>query len=164
MDTIVNQQLAADGEHMDYIIQLISVRESIDTKTNTKEIKKIPFRYESVGIIKIVSILPFLIEAYTNTESVVLIDELDSGIYEYLLGELVAIFEQGAFGQLIFTSHNLRVLEMLPQEKIVFQRRMNLTAIPILKKFVILTTYGRSIYVILNLKKGSITHQRNVPR
>ncbi|MCM0599096.1 AAA family ATPase [Periweissella fabalis] len=120
LDTIVNQQLAADGEHMDYIIQLISVRESIDTKTNTKEIKKIPFRYESVGIIKIVSILPFLIEAYTNTESVVLIDELDSGIYEYLLGELVAIFEQGAFGQLIFTSHNLRVLEMLPQEKIVF--------------------------------------------
>ena len=39
---------------------------------------------------------------------------------EYLLGELLDVFSKSAKGQLIFTSHNLRALEMLPKESIVF--------------------------------------------
>lgn len=48
------------------------------------------------------------------------IDELDSGVFEYLLGELLSVFENGGKGQLIFTSHNLRALEMLDKKCILF--------------------------------------------
>ncbi len=48
------------------------------------------------------------------------IDELDAGIFEYMLGELLDIFNQSAKGQLIFTSHNLRALEMLDKDSIMF--------------------------------------------
>lgn len=48
------------------------------------------------------------------------IDELDAGIFEYILGELLQIFDESAKGQLIFTSHNLRALEMLEKESIMF--------------------------------------------
>ncbi len=37
-----------------------------------------------------------------------MIDELDAGVFEYMLGELLDIFAKSAKGQLIFTSHNLR--------------------------------------------------------
>jgi AAA15 family ATPase/GTPase len=43
----------------------------------------------------------------------VAIDEFDSGIFEYLLGEVIEVFSESAKGQLIFTSHNLRPLEIL---------------------------------------------------
>ena len=45
---------------------------------------------------------------------------MDSGIYEYLLGELLIAFEEYGKGQLVFTSHNLRPLEVLKKEEIVF--------------------------------------------
>ena len=57
---------------------------------------------------------------YNNEAVCLVIDELDSGIFEYLLGELVKILHNGAKGQLIFTSHNLRLLEVLPKQCIIF--------------------------------------------
>ena len=48
-----------------------------------------------------------------------MVDELDAGIFEYLLGELVGLLADGAKGQLIFTSHNLRVLERLDKKNII---------------------------------------------
>lgn len=48
-----------------------------------------------------------------------MIDEFDSGIFEYLLGELVEIIDESAKGQFVFTSHNLRVLEKLSYKSIV---------------------------------------------
>lgn len=80
----------------------------------------IPLKYESEGIIKIISILNVLMCVYNDPSMCLIIDELDSGIYEYLLGELLAVFEKGAKGQLIFTSHNLRALEMLGKTSILF--------------------------------------------
>ena len=47
------------------------------------------------------------------------IDELDSGIFEYLLGELVGTLKENAKGQIIFTSHNLRILEKLKAKNII---------------------------------------------
>ena len=47
-------------------------------------------------------------------------DELDAGIFEFLLGELLRIFENNAKGQIIFTSHNLRALEMMDKNSLVF--------------------------------------------
>ena len=84
------------------------------------EKKPIPIRMESDGIIKIVSILNVLIQAFGNPSICLAIDELDAGIFEYMLGELLDIFGKSAKGQLIFTSHNLRALEMLDKESIMF--------------------------------------------
>ena len=92
-------------------LELMSKRESM---------KEIPIRMESEGIIKIISILNALIQAFGNPSICLVIDELDSGIFEYMLGELLDIFKKSAKGQLIFTSHNLRALEMIDKESIMF--------------------------------------------
>ena len=82
--------------------------------------KPLPIRMESEGIIKIISILNALIQAFGNPSICLVIDELDAGIFEYMLGELLDIFQNNAKGELIFTSHNLRALEMLDKESIMF--------------------------------------------
>ncbi len=85
-----------------------------------KNSKEIPLRYESEGIKKIVSILQLLIVVYNKPSITVAIDELDAGVFEYLLGELLRIISEKGKGQLIFTSHNLRPLETLDRGFIAF--------------------------------------------
>ena len=85
-----------------------------------KNQKAIPLKYESEGIKKIISILQLLIVVYNNASITVAIDELDSGVFEYLLGELLHIISEKGKGQLIFTSHNLRPLETLDRGFIAF--------------------------------------------
>lgn len=92
----------------------------VELMSNREGKKTIPIRMESEGIIKIVSILNVLIQAFGNPSICLVIDELDSGIFEYMLGELLDIFNKNAKGQLIFTSHNLRALEMLDKGSIMF--------------------------------------------
>ncbi|ADJ61212.1 AAA family ATPase [Lactococcus cremoris] len=87
---------------------------------STRDGKKFSLRYESDGIKKIIALLNFLIEVYNDPNIIVAIDELDSGIFEFLLGEIVSVISTGSKGQVIFTSHNLRVLEVLPKNKVVF--------------------------------------------
>lgn len=81
---------------------------------------KIPFKYESDGVKRIVSILQPLIEIFNNTSVVVTIDDLDCGIHEYLFGEIVKLMCEQAKGQLIFTAHNLRPLEIINKKFLVF--------------------------------------------
>lgn len=100
-----------DSGEEGWCVELMSVREGK---------KPIPIRMESEGIIKIVSILNALILAFSNPSICLVIDEFDAGIFEYMLGELLDIFSNSAKGQLIFTSHNLRALEMLKKESIMF--------------------------------------------
>ena len=80
----------------------------------------LPLKYESEGIKRIISVLHLLIAAYNSPSITLAIDELDSGIYEYLLGELLRIMQKSGKGQLIFTSHNLYPLETLESDSIVF--------------------------------------------
>lgn len=87
---------------------------------SVKNGRKIPLKYESEGIKKIISILSVLIGMYNNENILVAVDELDAGIFEYLLGEILEILSKGAKGQLIFTSHNLRALEKLNKDLVVF--------------------------------------------
>ena len=82
--------------------------------------KAIPFQNESEGIKKIVSILQLLIVVYNNSSITVAIDEIDAGVFEYLLGELLNIISEKGKGQLIFTSHNLRPLETIDKGFIAF--------------------------------------------
>lgn len=84
------------------------------------EMQRLPLKYESEGIKKITSILHLLIAAYNNPSITLAVDELDAGIYEYLLGELLRIMQNSGKGQLIFTSHNLYPLETLESNSIVF--------------------------------------------
>ena len=81
--------------------------------------KKFLTKYESEGIKRIISLLNYLIFLYNDARVCLVVDELDAGIFEYLLGELVGLLADGAKGQLIFTSHNLRVLERLDKKNII---------------------------------------------
>lgn len=82
--------------------------------------KELPLRYESDGTIKLIGMLNCLIMAYNKKSVTVAIDEIDSGVFEYLLGEILQIFEEGGRGQLFFTSHNLRPLEVLNKKYLFF--------------------------------------------
>lgn len=103
------KQLNENGQPV-YHIEFISRRNG----------KAIPFRYESQGIKRLVGILNVIIGAYNEPDITLAVDELDAGIFEYLLGEFLSVFREGGKGQLIFTSHNLRPLEILNSESIVF--------------------------------------------
>lgn len=101
-------QISKEGEEV--LIELLSSREGMD----------IPMRYESDGIKKIVAVIHLLIAMFNYRSVTILIDELDSGIFEYLLGEILEILEERGKGQLIFTSHNLRPLEVLNKNNLIF--------------------------------------------
>lgn len=90
--------------------ELISVRNGVE----------LPLRDESDGIKKIISTLQLFIEAYNDRSLTVAIDEFDAGVFEYLLGEMLTIFEKYGKGQFIFTSHNLRPLEVIDKNFICF--------------------------------------------
>lgn len=80
----------------------------------------IPLRYESDGIRRMVSVLSLLIAAYNEESFTIAIDEIDSGIFEYLLGELLSVMSDSMKGQFVFTAHNLRPLEVLPAKYLCF--------------------------------------------
>ncbi len=106
---ILGRELMLDGQG-GVQVQLVS----------EKNEKTIPLKYESQGIKKIISVLHLLIRVYNQDSITVAIDELDAGIFEYLLGELLRILASKGRGQLIFTSHNLRPLETIDKEYVAF--------------------------------------------
>ncbi len=104
----ISEELNSEGEKL-IQVDVYSIREG----------KKFLTKYESEGIKRIISLLNYLISLYNNPEICLVVDELDSGIFEYLLGELLGVLSEEAKGQLIFTSHNLRILEKLDTKNIV---------------------------------------------
>lgn len=123
----LGEMLFANGER-GVNIQLMSLKNK----------KAIPICYESDGIKKIISVLQLLIAVYNQSSITVAIDELDAGVFEYLLGELLRIISEKGKGQLIFTSHNLRPLETLDLGFIAFT-----------------TTNAKKRYIRLNSLKDS---------
>ena len=105
----LGKELNKDSEEV-MRFQLMSVRKD----------KEIPIEYESEGIKKIISVLSMLIVTYNNPSFALIIDEFDAGIYEYLFGEILNIMSTSGKGQLLFTSHNLRPLEVLSVNNIRF--------------------------------------------
>ena len=79
-----------------------------------------PLRDESDGIKKIISVLNLFVAAFNEKSVTVAIDEFDAGIFEYLLGEMLQMMEESGRGQFIFTSHNLRPLEVLSKKYVWF--------------------------------------------
>ena len=102
----------------------------------------IPLKCESEGIKKLISVLSILIAMYNHPSVLVAVDEFDAGVYEYLLGEILGILEENGRGQLIFTSHNLRPLEMIDRKDIIFT-----------------TTNPNNRYIRLSASKGNLRDQ-----
>lgn len=90
--------------------ELLAVRQGME----------IPLKYESDGIKKIFSFLLNWVLVSNTPGSCLVVDELDASIYEYLLGELLSVWQENAEGQLIFTAHNLHPLERLDKRSVVF--------------------------------------------
>ena len=93
-----------------HIVELMTNRDGV----------KLPLKYESVGVKKLVLVLGALISMYNSPSVFVAIDEMDAGIFEYLLGEIFTILKEEGLGQLLFTSHNLRPLEILNPYQVIF--------------------------------------------
>lgn len=81
---------------------------------------KVPLNRESQGVQKMVTILSVLIAIYNKPNICAVVDDIDAGIFEYLLGQLLEIFNEELEGQLIFTAQNLRVLEKLDKDCVIF--------------------------------------------
>ena len=103
------EELTDEGKK-GYSVEIVSLKNG----------KAIPLRYESEGIIKIISITNVLLCVYNNPSVCLIIDEFDASVFEYLLGEIISVFSKGAKGQMIFTSHNLRILEMIDKDSVIF--------------------------------------------
>lgn len=88
-----------------------------------KDGMKIPLERESTGTIKLFSILSALIYYVKDENAVVLIDELDIHIFEYVLSIILDVLSQNAKGQLIFTGHNLLPLERLSKDAIIISNK-----------------------------------------
>lgn len=147
---VIGEELDRDGKKISSV-QLVSM----------KNAEAIPLQYESDGIKKIISILHLLISVYNQKSVVVAIDELDSGIFEYLLGELLRILSEHGQGELIFTSHNLRPLETINKHFIAFTTANPKDCYTQLKN-VKETNNLRSLYfrnLILNADENSLLYQ-----
>jgi len=105
------QKATLDEKDDNYEVELFATR---------KQNYAFPLRHESLGIKKIISFLSLLIATYNDPSYVLAVDEFDSSVFEFLLGELVSVLNDSGKGQLIFTSHNLRPLEMLGDVSISF--------------------------------------------
>lgn len=114
-----------DGS-MGHVVEIVSSRNESDMSNEHNADAApdgrllMPFRYESDGIRKIVSVLSLIIDAYNEQSCTIAIDELDAGVFEYLLGEVLQTFQESGKGQFIFTSHNLRPLEVIDKDFICF--------------------------------------------
>lgn len=61
-----------------------------------------------------------LVDVYAKPGACVAIDEFDSGVFEFLLGEILQVLQDHGKGQLVFTAHNLRPLEVVDKGSLIF--------------------------------------------
>lgn len=81
---------------------------------------QIPLCGESTGVQKIVSMCSAIIAVYCNPKAILFVDEFDNGIFERLLGQIIQTLEANAKGQMLFTCHNCRPLEVMDKDDIYF--------------------------------------------
>ena len=94
----------------EYTFKMVAVRDGME----------FPYAWESDGIKKIISFISCLIHMYNHESSFVVVDEFDSEVFEFLIGEILQVLKEGGKGQMFFTSHNLRPLEILDPKDIWF--------------------------------------------
>lgn len=90
--------------------------ELIFSKAIGGKIKNIPYHKESEGTKRIVKQFDTLIGAINGKN--VIIDEIDNGIHDLLIKNIIMSIKEEINGQLIVTTHNTLLLESLPKEYI----------------------------------------------
>ena len=80
------------------------------------EVKSIPARLESEGTRRILEQFNSLVGALLG--QTVIIDEIDNGIHDVLMKNIIMSIKDEITGQLIITTHNTLLLEILPKEYI----------------------------------------------
>lgn len=78
------------------------------------DLKSIPIELESEGTKRIVEEFDTLIGAIMG--EIVVIDEIDNGIHDLLMKNIILSIKDEITGQLIITTHNTLLLEILPKE------------------------------------------------
>ena len=78
------------------------------------DLKSIPIQLESEGTKRIVEEFDTLIGAIMG--ETVVIDEIDNGIHDLLMKNIILSIKDEITGQLIITTHNTLLLEILPKE------------------------------------------------
>lgn len=72
--------------------------------------RDVNYDMESTGVTSIVKILPYIFAAYLGYT--VVVDEFDTSLHENLTENIVASAKKYIEGQLIFTTHNLNIMNM----------------------------------------------------
>jgi AAA15 family ATPase/GTPase len=80
------------------------------------KIVKVPFSLESTGTRKLLSIFPFIFTSIWGCS--VFIDEIDSGIHDLLISNIINLMDDSIAGQFIATTHNTLLLENLSPENV----------------------------------------------
>lgn len=105
-------------------------------------LKSIPIELESEGTKKIIEEFDTLIGAIMG--ETVVIDEIDNGIHDLLMKNIILSIKDEITGQLIITTHNTLLLEILPKECI----------------YILSADYEGNKY-IYSIKEYGITIQKN---
>lgn len=74
---------------------------------------------ESLGIKRLILYLVYLIPLMNDSNSCLCVDEIDSGIFELLLKELLLATDSTLSGQFVFTAHNFEAINALQSESVV---------------------------------------------
>lgn len=74
---------------------------------------------ESLGIKRLILYLIYLIPLMNDSDSCLCVDEIDSGIFELLLKELLLATDSTLSGQFVFTAHNFEAINVLQSESVV---------------------------------------------
>ena len=80
------------------------------------QIKSIPSRLESDGTRRILNQFDTIIGSLLG--EIVILDEIDNGIHDVLMKNIIMSIKDEITGQLIITTHNTLLLEILPKENI----------------------------------------------
>ena len=73
------------------------------------KIRSIPSTLESTGTLKLLDIFPYIYKCISG--GTVFIDEIDSGVHDLLMNDLLVNIEKQIKGQLIITTHNTMLLK-----------------------------------------------------
>ena len=76
---------------------------------------KVNYEFESMGIKNLFSLLTYF--RALSEDEVVVIDEIDTSIHDIYLNKLIEFFAVDGKGQLVFTAHNITLLQTLKKYK-----------------------------------------------
>ena len=107
---IDKKELETENGVTNYQIRFISVKKN----------GRFPFENESEGIKRLFLISAAISKVMNEEDYILFIDELDEGIFEVLFGDMIKSIESQCMGQFIFTSHNLRPLEVMEYTHFIF--------------------------------------------